>query len=221
PAAGGGAEELTAVRERLGETLRLTADLAPPVAEEVQPARWPLTTVGELARGGALLLRTGGNGPHARVLTDHDVLAGTSPSGNLPETGDDPVLVEAGDVVVPVLGGGGVARVIDEDTAGAALGRNLTLLRPDPAALDAWFVAGFLRGTANSRQASSYASTATRLDVRRLQLPRLPLDQQRRYGERFRALAAFEDALRQAGRLGESLVRGMYDGLTDGTVAPD
>ncbi|MGW0706063.1 N-6 DNA methylase [Streptomyces sp. NPDC002643] len=221
PAAGGGAEELTAVRERLGETLRLTADLAPPVAEEARPARWPLTTVGELARGGALLLRTGGSGPHARVLTDHDVLAGTAPSGNLTATGEEPVLVETGDIVVPVLGGGGVARVIDEATAGAALGRNLTLLRPDPAALDAWFVAGFLRGTANNRQASSYASTATRLDVRRLQLPRLPLDQQRRYGERFRALAAFEDALRQAGRLGEHLVRGMYDGLTDGTVAPD
>ena len=122
---------------------------------------------------------------------------------------------------MPVLGGGSVARVIDDETAGAALGRNLTLLRPDPGALDAWFVAGFLRGTANNRQASSYASTATRLDVRRLQLPRLPLDQQRRYGERFRALATFEDALRRTGRLGEQLVRGMYDGLTDGTVAPD
>jgi hypothetical protein len=156
------------------------------------------------------------------VLTDHDVLAGTAPSGTLPETaGEAPVLVAPGDVVVPVLGGGGIARVVDEDTAGAALGRNLTLLRPDTAALDPWFVAGFLRSTANSRQASSYASTATRLDVRRLQLPRLPLEQQRRYGERFRALAAFEDALRRAGRLGERLVRGMYDGLTDGTVAPD
>ncbi|KND44397.1 MULTISPECIES: N-6 DNA methylase [Streptomyces] len=221
PAAGGGAEQLTAVRDRLGETLRLTADLTPPPAGQAGPARWPLTTVGELARGGALVLRTGGNGPHARVLTDHDVLAGTAPSGTLPEAGEDPVLVEPGDIVVPVLGGGGVARVVDETTAGAALGRNLTLLRPDRAALDAWFVAGFLRGTANSRQASSYASTATRLDVRRLQLPRLPLDQQRRYGERFRALAAFEDALRQAGRLGERLVRGMYDGLTDGSVAPD
>ena len=130
------------------------------------------------------------------------------------------MLVEAGDVVVPVLGGGSVARVVDEATAGAALGRNLELLRPDPAALDPWFLAGFLRGTANNRQASSYASTATRLDVRRLQLPRLPLADQRRYGERFRALAGFEDALRQAARLGEQLVQGLYDGLTDGTVAP-
>lgn len=100
------------------------------------------------------------------------------------------------------------------------LGRNLQLLRPDPAALDPWFLAGFLRGTANHRQASSYASTATRLDARRLQVPRLPLTEQRRYGEQFSALAAFEEALRTAGRLGGQLVQGMYDGLTDGTVAP-
>lgn len=222
PTAADGAEQLTAVREHLGETLRLTADLAPPRADVAHP-RWPLTTIGELARGGALMLRTGGNGGHARVpvLTDHDVLFGADPSGTLPESEEDAVLTEPGDVVVPVLGGGSVARVIDAATAGAALGRNLVLLRPDPAALDPWFLAGFLRGTANNRQASSYASTATRLDVRRLQLPRLPLDEQRRYGERFRALDEFERALRHAGRLGEQLVRGMYDGLTDGTVAPD
>lgn len=218
-----GVEQLTAVRERLGVTLRLTADLTPPPAEPVAPARRPLTTVGELARGGALVLRTGGTGGRTRVpvLTDHDVLAGTEPSGTLPESDEEAVLTEPGDVVLPVLGGGSVARVIDETTGGAALGRNLVLLRPDPAALDPWFLAGFLRGTANHRRASSYASTATRLDVRRLQLPRLPLDEQLRYGARFRALDEFERALRHASRLGEQLVRGMYDGLTDGTVAPD
>ncbi|MFF4761173.1 N-6 DNA methylase [Streptomyces sp. NPDC001292] len=245
-AADGGAEQLADVGARLGDTLRLAANLAPPPpATGAPPARWPLTSVGELARAGALVLRTSGStGPtaasHPRtpaagvpaagrpsrtgvpVLTDHDVLAAAAPSGMLPdgEPAEDIVLTEAGDVVVPVLGGGRVARVVDERTAGAALGRNLTLLRPDPAALDPWFLAGFLRGTANNRQASSYASTATRLDARRLQLPRIPLEQQRTYGERFRGLAAFEDALRLAGHLGEQLVRGMYDGLTDGTVPP-
>lgn len=226
PAAAAGAGRLTDVRDRLDETLRLTAELAPPPVEPAPPAvsrRLPLTTVGELARGGALVMRTGGHGGHARVpvLTDHDVLAGTAPSGTLPESDEEPVLTAPGDVVVPVLGGGAVARVVDDATASAALGRNLVLLRPDPAALDAWFLAGFLRGTTNHRQASSYASTATRLDVRRLQLPRLPLDEQRCYGARFRALDAFERALKEAGRLGEQLVRGMYDGLTDGTIAPD
>ncbi len=224
PTAAGDTGRLTDVRERLDETLRLTARLTPaaPATGRAAPRR-PLTTVGELARGGALTLRTGTHGGHARVpvLTDHDVLTGTGPTGTLPESDEEPVLTRAGDVVVPVLGGGTVARVVDDTTAGAALGRNLVLLRPDPAALDPWFLAGFLRGTANHRQASSYASTATRLDVRRLQLPRLPLDAQRGYGDRFRALDEFERALRLAGRLGEQLVRGMYDGLTDGTVDPD
>jgi hypothetical protein len=227
PPAAGGAERLGDVRDRLGETLRLAGSLTPPPADPRPPARWPLTTIGELARGGALQLRTGGSGGHARgpVLTDHDVLAGTGPSGTAPaappaEGEEEPVLTEPGDVVVPVLGGGSVARVVDGAGAGAALGRNLVLLRPDPAALDPWFLAGFLRGTAGNRRASSYASTATRLDVRRLRLPRLPLDQQRTYGERFRALADFEEALRLAGHLGDQLVRGMYDGLTDGTVEP-
>ncbi|WP_327367842.1 N-6 DNA methylase [Streptomyces sp. NBC_01217] len=231
PAAGGGPAELVRVRERLTETLGLTGTLTPPAVTLSDPAHWPLTTVGELARAGALQLRTGGSGTGTGsvpaqapvpVLTEHDVLGSTAPSGSLPVDGppEEPVLVETGDVVVPVLGGGSVARVIDEATAGAALGRNLQLLRPDPAALDPWFLAGFLRGTANNRQASSYASTATRLDARRLQLPRLPLAEQQRYGERFRSLAEFEDALRLAGRLGGQLVQGMYDGLTDGTVTP-
>ncbi|MFF8371516.1 N-6 DNA methylase [Streptomyces lydicus] len=233
PAAAGGPAELARVRERLTATLARTTALTPrPDAAAAGPARWPLTTVGELARAGALVLRAGGagtapaGGAAPAVLTDHDVIGGGAPTGTLPEApapgpAEEPVLLQAGDVVVPVLGGGAVARVADDSTAGAALGRNLTLLRPDPAALDPWFLAGFLRGTANNRRASSYASTATRLDVRRLQLPRLPLADQRRYGQRFRDLAAFEEALRLTARLGEQLVQGLHDGLTDGSVSPD
>ncbi|MFI9355156.1 N-6 DNA methylase [Streptomyces lydicus] len=233
PAAAGGPAELARVRERLTATLARTTALTPrPDAAAAGPARWPLTTVGELARAGALVLRAGGagtapaGGAAPAVLTDHDVIGGGAPTGALPEApapgpAEEPVLLQAGDVVVPVLGGGAVARVADDSTAGAALGRNLTLLRPDPAALDPWFLAGFLRGTANNRRASSYASTATRLDVRRLQLPRLPLADQRRYGQRFRDLAAFEEALRLTARLGEQLVQGLHDGLTDGAVTPD
>ncbi|MEV5979259.1 N-6 DNA methylase [Streptomyces sp. NPDC052114] len=227
PAAGGGATELATVREGLGEALRRAADLTPPLAGRADAddlPRAPLTTVGELARAGALSLHTGTGvaGGGLPVLTDHDVLTGGAPSGTGHEgTADDGAVRTApGDVVVPVFGGGAAARVIDEAAAGAALGRGLALLRPDPAALDPWFLAGFLRGTANHRQASSYASTSARLDVRRLQLPRLPLAGQRGYSERFRRLAAFEDAVRHASLLGERLVRGMHDGLTEGTLPP-
>ncbi|WP_329132657.1 N-6 DNA methylase [Streptomyces sp. NBC_01476] len=234
PATEGGAAALAAVRDRLAASLRRTAELAPASGAAGEPARWPTTTVGELARAGALLLRSGGagtapadgSGPARPVLTEYDVIGGSGPTGTLPAappdtSAEEPVLTEPGDVVVPVLGGGTVARVVDEATAGAALGRNVHLLRPDTAALDPWFLTGFLRSTANNRQASSYASTSTRLDVRRLQIPRLPLADQRRYGERFRALAGFEEALRQASQLGEQLVQGLHDGLTDGTVRPE
>ncbi|MFF2600623.1 N-6 DNA methylase [Streptomyces californicus] len=231
PAPGGGASGLGEIREKLAETLRLTAELVPPAAVPAGSAHLPLTTVGELARAGALRLRTGTAAPGSApvpVLTEHDVLTGAAPAAPAAPpaaeaTGTDAeetVLLEPGDVVVPVVGGGSAARVVDGTTAGAALGRNLQLLRPDPAALDPWFLAGFLRGTANHRQASSHASTAARLDARRLHLPRMPLADQRQYGERFRELAAFEDALRTAGRLGGLLVQGMYDGLADGTVTP-
>ncbi|MFE0778284.1 N-6 DNA methylase [Streptomyces sp. NPDC058861] len=226
PATGNDASELAAVRDRLDEALRRARGLAP-VPVPTRPGPRPLTTVGELARTGALQLRTGGAGTAAPgapapVLAEHDVLSGGAPSGTLPDgPAEDPVLVAEGDVVVPVLGGGSAARVVDAATAGAALGRNLQLLRPDPAALDPWFLAGFLRGTANNRQASSFASTATRLDVRRLQLPRLPLAEQRLHGARFKALAEFEETLRLAARLGEQLVRGLYDGLADGSVGPE
>ncbi|MFG2880266.1 N-6 DNA methylase [Streptomyces sp. NPDC048337] len=225
PAAGGGPAELSAVRERLDGTLARAARLTPPPAVPAPEATalLSLTTIGELARSGALVLHTGtGSGTGtAPVLTEQDVYAGTGPSGTLAATPDEPVLTAPGDVLVPVVGAAAIARVVDEAAAGAVPGRGLQLLRSDPAALDPWFLAGFLRGTANNRRASSHASTATRLDVRRLQLPRLPLAEQQRYGARFRALAEFEDALRLAGRLGEQLVQGLYDGLSDGTVTPD
>ncbi|MCJ0870991.1 N-6 DNA methylase [Streptomyces sp. AP-93] len=233
PAAGGGVAELTAVRDRLDSTLTRAARLTPPAPPAppagspdrpaAAPARPPMTTVGELARAGALLLYTGtGSGAgRAPVLTEYDVSAGTGPSGTLAAATEAPLLTAPGDVVVPLTGGAGVARVVDAATAGAALGRGLQLLRPDPAALDPWFLAGFLRATANNRRASSHASTTTRLDVRRLELPRLPRTEQEVYGARFRALAEFEDALRLAARLGEQLVQGLYDGLSDGTVRPE
>ncbi|MGW2252189.1 N-6 DNA methylase [Kitasatospora sp. NPDC001660] len=223
-AAGGGEAGLSEVRDRLTGALRRTVELAPVAGVQGAPAHWPMTSLGELARTGALLMRTGGAGAGTGgppVLTEHDIVSGGAPSGVLPEGEDEePVLTRAGDVVIPVLGRGTTTRVIDEATAGAALGRNVYLLRPDPATLDSWFLAGFLRSSANNRQASSFTTSATRLDVRRLQVPRLPPADQRRYGERFRAVAAFEEATRLAARLGELLVQGLYDGLTDGSISP-
>ncbi|ESQ00200.1 hypothetical protein B591_10800 [Streptomyces sp. GBA 94-10 4N24] len=240
PATAGEDGHLAEVGEEVAATLRRTLSLAPEVlAPPAASGRAPVaTTVGELARTGALTLRSGtavaaGSRSGARVvLTDHDVLTGAAPTATLAPGDPDPApdeLLREGDVVVPVLGAGGpgggpgvatAARVVDAAGAGAALGRNLTLLRPDPDALDPWFLAGFLRATANHRQASSYASAATRLDVRRIRLPRLPLAEQREYGARFAAVAAFEESLRLAARLGGQLVQGLHDGLTGPALPP-
>ncbi|MEU9778406.1 N-6 DNA methylase [Streptomyces sp. NPDC047968] len=227
PPAAAGTAELSRVAGDLSRALSRATALTPAPAEAAgTAASRPSATVGELARAGALQLRSGGAGGSPAdgrppVLTEQDLIAGRPPSGTLPDaSGEEPVLIAPGDVLVPVLGGGAFVRVADPSLAGAVLGRHLYLLRPDPATLDPWFLAGFLRGSANRRQASSHASTASRLDVRRLQLPRLPLAEQRRYGERFRALSEFEDALRLAGRLGDRLVQGLHDGLTDGRVLP-
>ncbi|WP_431780767.1 N-6 DNA methylase [Streptomyces chumphonensis] len=189
------AQGLADVGGELERTLRRTLELAPapgPVPDA--GTRWTLTTVGELARGGAVEVRAGG-------------------------AEGEPVVTREGDVVIPVQGRG-AAFVVEPDRAGETLAKPLYLLRPEPAALDPWFLAGFLRSTANTRQASSYASTASRLDVRRLRVPRLPLEAQRPYGEHFRRLAAFETALRLAGELGERLVQGLYDALAEGTAQP-
>ncbi|MFD3539987.1 N-6 DNA methylase [Streptomyces sp. NPDC058662] len=223
PAAPGGPAALGAVRERLDASLTRAARLTPPPASPAAAPGLPaMTTVGELVRAGALVLYsgTGGGRGDAPVLTEEDVYAGRGPSGLLAATADEPVLTAPGDVLVPVVGSAAVARVVGPAAAGAVPGRGLRLLRPDPAALDPWFLAGFLRAAA-ARRAGSHTSTAGRLDVRRVRLPRLPLAQQRRYGVRFRELAEFEDALRVAARLGEQLVQGLYDGLSDGTVAPE
>ncbi|WP_042378855.1 N-6 DNA methylase [Streptacidiphilus melanogenes] len=200
----GGAVGLDGLREQLVDALG-RASLLPATGEVVEaavggarPGGWPATSVGELARAGALSLLTAGGGT-----------SGTA-AGNAP-------LTRAGDVVVPVHGqeGGGI-RVVAEAEAGVPLERGHQLLRPAPDVVDPWFLAGFLRSTANSRQASTFTGTSTRLDARRLQLPRLPLSEQRRYGARFRAVAEFEQALHQAARLGEQFAQGLYDGLAEG-----
>ncbi|MED7948065.1 N-6 DNA methylase [Streptomyces sp. BE303] len=193
-----------------------------------------VVTLGELVRAGVLEVYSSGSGAPGRpvdadptgtpVLTDQDLAAGTPPGAVLDRsaaTADGPPLTRPGDVVVPALGGAG-ARVVGPagPPAGAALGRQLHLLRPDPDALDPHFLAGHLRSTAATRRAASHASTTTRLDIRRVELPRLPIAEQRRLGEAFARLAAFDTTLQQAAVLGRVLTQALTDALATGTAAP-
>ncbi|MCC9312021.1 N-6 DNA methylase [Kitasatospora sp. RB6PN24] len=232
PTAPGGARELDRLRDRLTEELTALAALdrqLPAVTEPAEPAGTPLTTLGELARTGVLDVYSSGQGPATRaavdgaagtpVLTDQDLADDQPPSAVLDDGGDTVLRARPGDVLVPVLGGG-TALVVrpGEPADGAVLGARLHLLRPDPELLDPEYLAGRLRSTAGSRWASSHASTTTRLDVRRVQLPRLPIERQRELGEAFRQAAAFETRLRRAARLGRLLAQGLTDGLAEGEL---
>ncbi|MEV0419147.1 N-6 DNA methylase [Streptosporangium canum] len=192
-------------------------------------------TVGDLVRAGTLTLRSGqqpadgsvrtGDAPADAlpVLTVSDVLSTGGPAGWLPareaSTGEaaGTLTVTAPDEVVIV----GAYRAFDawvDTDAPTVLGPQLFALRVDPALLDPWFLAGCLRAPANARRAGTHASTSSRIDVRRLQVLRLPLEEQRLYGEAFRRLSAFERSLREAGTVGRELVNGLTDGLSAGRL---
>jgi len=123
--------------------------------------------------------------------------------------GDHPV-ARAGDVVASVTG---VARVHSGPLE--RVGHGLSVYRVDPARLDPEFLAGCLRAADLPAVTSS-----TRIDVRRVRIPRYPLEVQREYGRAFRALAEFDDLVREAGRTGAELVRLGFAGLVEGRLRP-
>jgi hypothetical protein len=223
-------EQLIRTRERLAAVVAELPRLMPPQAStEHAVLSGPSVSVAELARTGALELigpiRAGGDeesspaadGP--AVLTVQDVLQGGPPRGRGADRLAQAIAVAGGDVVVPMVARSLTARVVTE--SGPLLGRNLYLLRPNPAALDPWFLAGQLRTSGNEKQASSLGGTV-RFDIRRAQIRRLPLAQQRVLGAAFSRLVAFESALREAAALGAELVQLTADGLAGGLIqTPD
>lgn len=75
---------------------------------------------------------------------------------------------------------------------GAVLSSSVVLIRPDPAALDPWYLAGLLSSSDSGRQATRMASTlgdTVRFDPRRVRIPVLPIEDQRTHGAAFRRLA--------------------------------
>ncbi|GAB2751097.1 N-6 DNA methylase [Amycolatopsis magusensis] len=91
-----------------------------------------------------------------------------------------------------------------------------TEYRVDPERIDPDFLAGLLRSAMHRM-----TSNSTRLDLRRVRVPRLPLAEQRAYGRAFRRLGEFEAQLAEAAEYGERLVRLGFDGLADGHLQPE
>ncbi|MEU8405629.1 N-6 DNA methylase [Micromonospora sp. NPDC048842] len=218
-------EHLVRTRERLAAIVGELPALLPQVTPAPDGPDGLFLTVGELAKTGALQLigpvRAGTSAPAPDgppVLTVPDVLAGSEASGRGDDRFGQEIPLAVGDVVVPMIARQLTARVVT--TEGVLLGRNLYLLRPNPAALDSWFLAGQLRTSANEKQSSSLSGTM-RFDIRRAQVRRLSLDEQRAHGDAFRRLDAFESAIRQAASLGAELAQLTADGLARGALRPD
>ncbi|HWG98135.1 MAG TPA: N-6 DNA methylase [Pilimelia sp.] len=157
------------------------------------------------------------------ALTADDVLSGGPPTGVAVRTPDGASAprVQAGDILVPLLGREITARVATPEQVGAALGPGVQLVRVQPDRFDPWFVAGVLSHTDNLRvagRASQAGSGASRIDVRRLTIPVLPLSEQQAYGRAFRQLAEFRAALARVAAAGADLARDISDGLSAGTL---
>lgn len=194
---------------------------AVPRFDELAPARRaPEVSLGELVRAGAVAihqapLKTTTDAGPASVLTVQDVRRRRAPTGRT-TPGPGTVRTEPGDVVLPVASREPVALVLT--TGGAVLGPQIYLLRTDPQRLDPHFLAGFLR--IRHSQASGYrgGSTAARSEIHRVALPRLPVTEQRAYGEAFRQLTAFEDTARETAALAEALIQRALAGLATGSL---
>ncbi|MBU2668292.1 N-6 DNA methylase [Actinoplanes bogorensis] len=209
-------------RDDLVRVLKSLPGLLPVLAQAAESSSHPPSvTLAELIRAGALQLlgpvRVGGaEASSLPVLTSDDVLEGRHATGRADTRPTPQITVKPGDVVVPIAADHLLAWVVSEGEA--LLGRNLHLLRCDASALDPWFLAGYLRTSANKRQAGA-SSASQRYDVRKAQVPRIPIDEQRRHGEVFRNLQEFDAALRAATLLGGQLARRTADGLAGGLLS--
>ncbi|MFC7276770.1 class I SAM-dependent DNA methyltransferase [Paractinoplanes rhizophilus] len=219
------AAALVESRQRLSGIVDRLPGLLPAVAAAPEPlAPVPTVSVADLARTGQLQLlgpvRAGSEPAGHPVLTSDDVINGTAASGSAELLVSPKIDLRSGDIVVPVIAARLQPRVITE--GGALLGRGLHLLRCDPQAMDPWFVAGYLRSSTNERQAGTSSSSGSlRFDVRRAQVPRIPIDEQRRHGAVFRQMQQFDDAIRDAAALSEELTRHTADGLANGLVTTE
>ncbi|MCW8382755.1 N-6 DNA methylase [Streptomyces justiciae] len=86
--------------------------------------------------------------------------------------------------------------------------------------LDTDYLQGFLRSSANVRRATSTSGTY-RFDGKGARIPRMGIDEQRRYGSAFRALSAFEEGMRKVDELSRQLAEVARDGLATGALAPE
>ncbi len=215
-------------RETLAALAGRLSELLPEVAETPPGSRATVTVHDLVRRGQVELLWTpfhrrgeeDAAGPEALLaFTVADVLSGGPPSQRVPE-GVDTVWVRAGDVLVPRAPiPRPAARVVGDTEAGTPVAGNVVVVRPDTETLDPWFLAIVFSGSEVARRSSSLHRSSL-VDVRRVELPRLPLPDQQRIGAAFRHLEEFRATLDRLYRAGDDARRTMVDGLVHGALRP-
>lgn len=202
---------LDAVAELLDDLRGILDDLR---AVRTDGEAFPTTTLAEQIRARTVTILSAprmhlGTGK-IPALTLEDLLSHRPPTGRTtPST--DMIRLRPGDVVLPSGGRTPTVRLMDEDTA--VLGPGLQVLRADPARLDPACLAGLLR--AALRHTRDKTGTA-RWDVQKIALPAISPPAQRRLGELFRSLEAFEEILHGLTEAGTVLLDNALHGLGEG-----
>lgn len=193
------------------------------------------TTVGDLESARALTLRAGQaiSANEGTPPVDGAILVLTVPAlvrrgradawvdaeffARLCDSADPPVVAVDGDVIVV-----GVETVQRSAWVHAGppmiLGPQLYVADHDKRLFDSWFLAGCLGAASNTRRASSRATTSTKIDVRRLQVLQLPLDEQRAYGVAFQSVDQLRHAVEAIVGSGERLIQETTELLAAGRV---
>ncbi len=90
----------------------------------------------------------------------------------------------------------------------------------DATRLDAHYVATFLRADVVALPVANTLGAVSRDDLRRCRIPRMPLAEQRRYGDAFRRLLELDAALKTLADVSGKLIEQVMHGLTTGVLAP-
>jgi N-6 DNA Methylase len=153
--------------------------------------------------------------PEGPVRTSHVTLAELERVGALTIRPRD-ATPRLGDVLLRTLGRPPVvATGTVSDDSGVA-----QVVEIDETRLDAHFVAMFLRADVAAMPTGNTLGAVNRDDLRRCRIPRMPLAEQRRYGEAFRRLLELSDSLRALADASGKVIEQVIHGLTNGALAP-
>jgi predicted DNA-binding transcriptional regulator AlpA len=191
------ATDLVEVTGRLAEIYAAVGRGLPRFATPKMASRHAYVTLAELERVEALTIRARDDTPRAG-----DVLLRTQGRPPVVATAEKASVEEAIGRFVEVSG---IAQVVEIDSA----------------RLDPYFVTLFLRSDVATLPVANTLGAINRDDLRRCRIPRLPLAEQRRYGQAFRLLCDLEQALAAVSVLSAEVIGETIAALITGAVAPE